>query len=106
MTNFLIFWNVVVKQPRWYLEASKYTPYGRPGKINNMTQNLVSKVGFAPQTAVNESASISRASSIVETNETLETCKSDYNDKTTTKADSQGELVSSCSTSSGHLRGL
>lgn len=88
MTIFLIFWNVVVKQPHWYLEASKYTPYGRPGKINNMTQNLVSKVGFAPQTAVNESASISRASSVVETNEALETCSSDCYEKTTTKADS------------------
>ena len=41
-----------------------------------MTQNLVSKVGFAPQTAVNESASISKASSFVETNEALETWSS------------------------------
>ena len=53
-----------------------------------MTQNLVSKVGFAPQTAMSESASISRASSVVETNETLETCSSDCYDKTTTEADS------------------
>ena len=76
----------MVKQPHWYLESSKYTPYGQPGKINNMTQNLVSKVGFAPQTAVNESASISRASSVVETNEALETWSSDCYDNTTIEA--------------------
>ena len=88
MTIFLIFWNVVVKQPRWYLEASKYTPYGRPRKINNMTQNLVSKVGFAPQTVVNESASISKASSIVEKNEASETWSNDSYNNTTIEVDS------------------
>ena len=69
-----------MKQPRWYLEASKYTPYCRPRKINNMTQNLVSKVGFAPQTAVNEYVSISRANFVVEIKESSETWSTDcYN---------------------------
>ena len=69
MWLFFILWNVVVKQGPWYPGDEKYTPNGRPLQINIMTHNSVPNVGFASQTRVNGSPSISRASFVEETNQ-------------------------------------
>lgn len=60
------------QQRPWYPGAAKYTPNGRPREINNMTQASVSNASFAPQTAMNGSASIAAASSVVATNQASE----------------------------------
>lgn len=60
------------QQRPWYSGAAKYTPNGRPREMNNMTQTSVPNAGFAPQTAVNGSASIAGASSVVATNQASE----------------------------------
>ena len=67
-----ILWNVVVNQGPWYPwypGATRYTPNGMPHQMNVMTNNSVPKAGFASQTRVNGSPSISRASSVEETNQ-------------------------------------
>ena len=72
MWLYFILWNVVVKQGPWYPwypGAARYTPNGIPHQMNIMTHNSVPKDGFASQTRVNGSPSISRASSIIETNQ-------------------------------------
>ena len=71
MWLFFILWNVVVNQGPWYPwypRAARYTPNGRPRQMNIMTHNLVPEVGFASQTRVNGSPSISRESFIEEKN--------------------------------------
>ena len=69
MWLFFILWNVVVKQGPWYPWAARYKPNGRPRQMNIMTHNSVPKAGFASQTRMNGYPSISRASSVEETNQ-------------------------------------
>lgn len=50
----------------------KYASNGRPREINNIAQTSVPNAGFAPQTAMNGSASVVGASSVVATNQASE----------------------------------
>jgi hypothetical protein len=47
-------------------------PNGRPHEINNMAQTSIPNAGFAPQTAMNGSASVAGASFVGETNQASE----------------------------------
>ena len=70
MWLFFILWNVVVKQGPWYHfypGAARYN--GTHHQMNIMTHNSVPRDGFASQIRVNGSPSISRASSVEETNQ-------------------------------------
>jgi len=50
----------------------KYMPNGRPHEINNMAQTSIPNAGFAPQTAMNGSASVAGSSSVGATNQASE----------------------------------